>query len=73
MSRHEMPRHKVFRSEPSSPRVPSAAVAPGLLLSLTLLLAACGQNPPPAAAQDQTTLSAQDEAEAQTYSRQNLN
>ena len=73
VSRPEMPRPEMPRPRGSTPRVPPAAVAPGLLLSLTLLLAACGQNSSPAAAQDPTTLSAQDEAEVQTYNRQKLN
>ena len=45
-----------------------------LPLSLTLLLAACGQSAAPApTAQDQTTPAALDEAEVQTYNRQKLN
>ena len=55
----------------------SRTVSAVLPLSLTLLLAACGQNTAPGAtaptAQDQTTPAALDEAEAQTYNRQKLN
>ena len=76
VSKPQVSKLQVSRPEPAARHVPPAAVAPGLLLGLTLLLAACGQNAAPGAsiptAQDQTT-SALDEAEVQTYSRQNLN